>query len=115
MTVAIPSARYIALGSCKDGLARSLAVNVMMPKPRKAKNVSATLETMSRAGGYPDGASSDGSMLASVTTAKTTRIPTTTYTITVCAFATSLDPTTFTAVMTTMTSAAKNFAQAAFS
>ena len=54
------------------------AVNVMMPKPRKAKNVSATLETMSRNGGYPDGASRCGVMLASVTTANRVRIPRTT-------------------------------------
>ena len=54
-------------------------------------------------------------MLTRVTTAKTTRIPTTTYTITVWALATSLDPTMFTAVMTTMISAAKNLAQAALS
>src|SRR5215467_931437 len=67
MTVAIPSARYIALGSWRDGLARSFAVNVMMPKPRKAKKVSATLEMMSFSGGYPEGASSDGFMLTSVT------------------------------------------------
>ena len=51
MTLAIESARNIALGSWRDGFARSLAVKVMMPKPRKAKKVSATLETMSRSGG----------------------------------------------------------------
>ena len=78
MMVAIPSARYIARGSWRDGLARSLAVKVMMPKPRKAKNVSATAEMMSRSGGYFDGASSDGFMLTSVTTANTVRIPSTT-------------------------------------
>ena len=78
MTVAIPSARYIALGSWRAGLARSLAVKVMMPKPRKAKKVSATLEMMSRNGGYPENASSDGFMLTSVTTANTVRIPSTT-------------------------------------
>jgi hypothetical protein len=32
-------------------LARSLAVKVMTPKPRKAKKVSATLETMSASDG----------------------------------------------------------------
>ena len=51
MTVAIPSARYIARGSSREGLPRSLAVQLTMPKPKKAKKVSATLETMSR----PDG------------------------------------------------------------
>ena len=51
MTVAMPSARYIARGSCRDGFGRSLAVNVTTPKPRKAKNVSATLDTMSLTGG----------------------------------------------------------------
>ncbi len=49
-----------------------------MPKPRKAKNVSATAEMMSRSGGYFDGASSDGLMLTSVTTANRVRIPSTT-------------------------------------
>jgi len=77
MTVAMPSARYIARGSWREGLARSLAVKVMMPKPRKAKNVSATLEMISRSGGYFDGASSDGFMLTSVTTANRVRIPST--------------------------------------
>ena len=78
MTVAIPSARNIARGSWRDGLARSLAVKVMMPKPRKAKKVSATDEMMSRADGYPENASSDGWMLTSVTTEKKARIPSTT-------------------------------------
>ena len=54
-------------------------------------------------------------MLARVTTAKTVRIPTTTTTITVCAFATSLDPTMFTPVMTTMISAANTLIQTALS
>lgn len=54
-------------------------------------------------------------MFTSVTTAKMTRMPSTTYTITVCALATSPDPTMFTAVITTMISAAKTLAQAAFS
>ena len=53
-----------------------------MPKPRKAKKVSATLEMMSLHDGYPDGASSDGCMLTRVTTAKKVRIPRTTKTIT---------------------------------
>ncbi len=50
----------------------------MIPKPRKAKKVSATDEMMSRAGGYPENASSDGFMLTSVTTEKKARIPSTT-------------------------------------
>ena len=41
----------MALGSWRCGSARSLAVKVMTPKPRKAKKVSATLETMSRTDG----------------------------------------------------------------
>ena len=53
-------------------------MNVMMPKPRKAKKVSATDEIMSWNGGYFDGASSDGVMFTSVTTAKTDKIPSTT-------------------------------------
>ena len=112
MTVAMPRARYIARGSWYAGLSRSFAVNVMMPKPRKAKKVSATLETMSRNGGYPEGASSDGFMLTRVTTAKRTRMPRTTVTITVCARATSLEPTMLTAVMTRMMRAANTLIQA---
>ena len=65
MTVAIPSARNIARGSWRDGLARSLAVKVMMPKPRNAKKVSATDEMMSWNDGYPENASSGtGGMFA---------------------------------------------------
>ena len=80
MTVAIPSAIYIALPAA-GGTAwrRSFAVKVMMPKPRNAKKVSATLEMMSSNDGYPDGASSDRWMLAIVTTAKKVRMPTTTH------------------------------------
>src|SRR5690348_2464431 len=107
MMVAIPSARYMALGSSCAGLARSLAVKVMMPKPRKAKKVSATLDTISDRGGYPAGASSAGLTLASVTTAKNDKMPTTTYTMMVCAFATRFDPTILTTVMATMMSTAK--------
>jgi hypothetical protein len=54
-------------------------------------------------------------MLTSVTTAKKVRMPTTTYTIRVWALATSLDPTTLTAVITTMISTAKNFSHAVLS
>ena len=50
----------MARGSSRLGSRRSFAVKVTMPKPRNAKNVRATLEKMSRSGGYPDGASSDG-------------------------------------------------------
>ena len=46
--VASPIAIAIARGSWRGGSARSLAVNVTTPKPRKAKNVRATLDTMSR-------------------------------------------------------------------
>ena len=81
-------------------------MKVMMPKPRKAKKVNATLEMMSFPGGYPDGASSDAWMLTRRTTANTVRIPTTITTITLCAFATSFDPAMFTPVMTMMISAA---------
>ena len=48
-----------------------------MPKPRKAKKVSATLDTMSFSGGYPENASSDGFMLTSVTIANRERMPST--------------------------------------
>src|SRR5436190_13076307 len=82
--VAMPSARYMARGSWREGSGRSLAVNVMTPNPRNAKNVSATLATISLRPGYFEGASSDGSMLTIVTTAKITRIPTTTLTMTAC-------------------------------
>ena len=50
----------------------------MMPKPRKAKKVSATEEMMSWNGGYFDGASSDGVMFTSVTTEKKAKIASTT-------------------------------------
>ena len=46
-----PSAVYIALGSPRAGSARSPAENVITLKPRNAKNVSATLATMSESGG----------------------------------------------------------------
>src|SRR6476620_3230291 len=107
----MPRARYIALGSWYAG--RSRSVKVMMPNPRKAKKVSATLEMMSRNRGYPEGASSEGFMLTSVTTAKTTRIARTMVTITVWALATSVDPTMLTAVMTITMRAAKTLTQAA--
>ena len=46
-----PSARYIAFGSSCSGSRMSPAANVITLKPRYAKNVSATLATMSDAGG----------------------------------------------------------------
>jgi hypothetical protein len=59
-TAAIPSARYMAFGSSREGSFRSLAVKVTMPNPRKAKNVSATLETMSRSGDTPKAPATPG-------------------------------------------------------
>ena len=44
-------AKNMARGNWRDGSARSLAVNVTTPNPKKAKNVSATLATMSPNGG----------------------------------------------------------------
>ena len=88
-------------------------MKVMTPKPRKAKKVSATLDTMSRSGGYPDTASRSQSTLASVVTAKMPRIPTTTTTTTVCARATAWEPRTLSAVMTTTSSTANVFVHAA--
>ena len=69
-------------------------MNVTTPNPRNAKNVRATLETMSRALGYVDGASSAGSMFEIVTTAKNARMPTTTKTMRLWTFATSVEPAT---------------------
>ena len=80
-----------------------------MPNPRKAKNVSATLETMSRSGGYPEGASNCGLMFSSVATANSASIPITTTTITVCARTTTFDPTMLTTVITTMMRTANIF------
>ena len=113
VTLAIASARYIARGSCFFGSGRSFAVKVITPKPRNAKNVSATLETMSRTGGYVDGSSSDGSMFTIVTTANVSRIPTTIHTITVCTFATAWEPTTFSHSITRRTTAAKTLTHTA--
>src|SRR3974390_2808087 len=114
MTVAIPSARNMARGSCRRGCDKSLAVKVMTPKPRKAKKVSATLEMMSLADGYPDGASRWGWRLARVDTAKTVRLPMTTTTTTVCALATALDPRTLSIVMTQMSRTANTLTQVVF-
>ena len=84
-----------------------------MPNPRKAKNVSATLETMSRSGGYPEGASNAGLMFSSVATANSPRLPSTTKTITVCARATTCDPTMLTTVIAMMIRAANIFVHVA--
>jgi hypothetical protein len=85
-------------------------VNVITPKPRKAKKVSATLDTMCWTSGYFEGASSEGSMFAIVTTANTQRIPTTTKTIALCSRATTVDPAMFTPVITITTAAANTVA-----
>ena len=45
-TVAIAEGEVDGLGELVLGSARSLAVKVMTPKPRKAKKVSATLDTI---------------------------------------------------------------------
>ena len=82
-------------------------MKVITPKPRKAKNVSATLDTMSRTGGYPEKARRSRSMLASVDTANTVRMPITTMTTTVWARATTCEPSTLRNDMTTTTSTAK--------
>ena len=76
-------------------------MNVTTPKPRKAKKVSATADTMSWTPGYVDGARSAGSVFAIVTTANTARIPTTTNTTRLWTRATNVDPATFSAVMAT--------------
>src|SRR5436190_13721240 len=112
--VAMPSARNMARGSWRLGSGRSLAVNVMTPNPRNAKNVSAMLETIWRRPGYPEGASSEGFRLAIVTIAKITRMPTTMLTMTAWTRATAREPTTLRAVMASTTRQAKIFAQVAF-
>jgi hypothetical protein len=84
-----------------------------MPKPRKAKNVSAMLETISRTPGYREGARSDGSMFTIVTTANNSRMPTTIQTMTDWTFATAPEPTTFTASITRRIAAAKTLTQTA--
>ena len=101
----------MARDSCRDGSARSLAVKVTTPNPRNAKNVRATLATMSLSGGYPENARRSRSRLAIVETAKSVRMPSTTYTITVWAFATACDPRMFTRVITTTIRTANTFAQ----
>jgi hypothetical protein len=78
----------------------------MTPKPRKAKNVRATLATMSLKGGYSAEARSPGSMLVRVAMAKTMREPKTTITTTVWAWATAFEPATLRSDITTITSTA---------
>ena len=75
----------------------------------------ATLEKMSRNGGYPDGASSAVSMFAIVTIANSAKIPITITTITLCARATSVEPATFTIIMTSTIRPANAFAQTTLS
>ena len=81
----------------------------MTPKPRNAKNVSATLATMSRTGGYVAGARSPKSALASVATANSDRMLMTTTTTSDCTRATAVEPRTLSRVMATMSSAANAF------
>src|SRR6478752_1456180 len=109
------SARYIARGSCLDGFARSLAVNVTTPKPRNAKNVSATLDTMSCGPGYVDGARLPGSMLATVTSEKNARMPITTKTTRLWTRATTPEPAMLRMVIVTNRATAKIFTHVALS
>ena len=67
-------------------------MNVTTPKPRNAKNVEATLDTMSWGPGYVDGARLPGSMFAIVTTEKNARMPMTTKTTRLWTRATTLEP-----------------------
>ncbi len=87
-------------------------MNVTTPKPKKAKNVRATLATMSPNGGYSEKARRSGSRLASVATANTVSMPITTMTTTVWARATAREPTTLSIVMTSTTSTANTLTQA---
>jgi hypothetical protein len=50
-SVVTTRARFIAFGKSRAGLRMSPTANVITLKPRKAKNVSATLATMSDTGG----------------------------------------------------------------
>lgn len=111
---AIARAMYIALGSSRFGCIRSFAVKVMTPNPRKAKKVSATLETIWRMLGYPENASSDQFTSASMTIEKKTRMPITTRTMSPCAFATAPEPMTFSVPIASTISTANTLAQVAF-
>jgi len=79
----------------------SPAAKVITLKPRNAKNVSATLATMSDTDGYSLNASMSRSMLGSVTATNTARIPTMMNTISDCALATSCGPVTTTKAIAT--------------
>ncbi len=90
-------------------------MKVTTPKPRKAKNVSATLDTMSWGPGYVDGARLPGSMFAIVTTEKNARMPMTTKTTRLWTRATTLEPAMFRMVIVTSRATAKIFTHAALS
>ena len=87
----------------------------MTPKPRKAKKVRATLETMSANGGYPEGANRSMSIVDSVAIENTRRIPITTTTTTVWALATTCEPRTFRLAITRSTRTANGLTQSALS
>ena len=87
-------------------------MNVITPKPRNAKKVSATLAMISRTPGYDETASSEGSMFQIVTAENSSRVPTTIHTITLCTRATALEPTILIHSMPT-SSTAKTLAHAA--
>src|SRR6187455_2522769 len=79
------------------------AAKVITLKPRNATNVPATAATLSDTDGYSLKASMSRSMLGSVTTTNTARIPTMMTTISDCAVATSCGPmTTISAIPTTI-------------
>ena len=87
----------------------------MTPKPRNAKKVSATLETICRSEGYPEKASRSRSMFDRVATENTVRMPTTTMTTTVCALATTWEPKTLSPAMTSRTRIANPTVQSVLS
>jgi hypothetical protein len=89
------------------------AVNVTTPNPRNAKNVSATLDTMSRHDGYPAGSSSDTSMFATVTAANASRMPTTIHTMIDCTLAAAWLPTMFNHSIASRIAAANTLSQPA--
>ena len=97
------SARYIARGRFLAGSGRSPPVKLMTAKPRKAKKVSATLETMSTAGGYVDGASRLGSIWRKVTTMKTANTASRMTTIQVWILSMKVAPAMLTAATATIT------------
>ena len=86
-------------------------MNVITPKPRNAKNVSATLaDDVARPVGSQTGRAAAKSAFASVVTANTERMPMTTTTTTDWTLATACEPKALSAVIATMRSAAKAFA-----